>query len=61
MREKLTVSIGIAEYPTDVTNAKELAARPDEALYSAKASGKNKSCLYDGAASKGDSLKDALK
>ncbi len=61
MREKLTVSIGIAEYPTDVTNAKELAARADEALYSAKASGKNKSCLYDGAASKGDSLKDALK
>jgi len=56
LRERLTVSIGIADYPTDATNAKELVARADEALYAAKASGKNKSCLYDGAAFRGDSL-----
>lgn len=61
LRERLTVSIGIANYPTGGTNAKELVAQADEALYAAKASGKNKSCLYDGVVSRGNTLKDALK
>jgi len=61
LRERLTVSIGIAAYPADAVSAKDLVARAYEALYAAKVSGKNKSCLYDGAASKDDSLKDSLK
>jgi len=53
LREKLTISIGIAAYPINATSAEELVVRADEALYAAKVRGKNKSCLYD-AASKGD-------
>jgi len=57
---KLTISIGIATYPTDATSAKELVARADEALYVAKARGKNRTCLYSAAAPKGDLTKDGL-
>ena len=61
LRERLTVSIGIAGFPTDGINVKELVARTDEALYAAKASGKNKSYPYDGVSIRGGSRKDALK
>ena len=57
---RLTISIGIAAYPTDATSAEELIARADEALYAAKARGKNKSCLYNAARPQGDLPQDRL-
>lgn len=60
LRSKLTISIGIAVYPTDATSPKELVVRADEALYGAKARGKNRSCLYGAAAGESDSTKDGL-
>jgi len=39
---KMTVSIGIAVYPDDADNASGLLDRADQALYSAKRSGKNR-------------------
>lgn len=40
--EQITVSVGIAVYPTDATTPADLIARADAALYSAKKSGKNR-------------------
>lgn len=42
----LTVSIGIAGYPDDVDSETKLIAAADAALYSAKRSTRNRSCLY---------------
>jgi two-component system cell cycle response regulator len=42
---RLTASIGVASYPaTDVADVDDLIARADEALYRAKAAGRNKVC-----------------
>jgi len=60
LQGRLTISIGIAAYPTDATSATELLARADTALYAAKATGKNRSCLCDPAAPKGDLPDDRL-
>lgn len=43
---KVTVSIGIATYPVDTKKAENLVNCADKALYRAKATGKNKTCLY---------------
>ena len=43
---KVTVSIGIATYPIDTKNAQDLVNCADKALYHAKATGKNRTCLY---------------
>jgi diguanylate cyclase (GGDEF)-like protein len=42
----VTVSIGAAVYPDHATSAEELFARADEALYQAKARGKNRVVFY---------------
>jgi diguanylate cyclase (GGDEF)-like protein len=39
---KLTISGGVATYPADGTNSKEIIEKADEALYEAKKSGRNK-------------------
>lgn len=39
---RLTVSAGVAEYPDDAGNLRELITRADKALYAAKAAGKNR-------------------
>ena len=39
--QPMTMSIGVASYPTDAATAEELVRRADEALYKAKASGGN--------------------
>ena len=39
---KITLSIGIAEFPTDGQTADEVISNADEALYSAKRSGRNR-------------------
>ena len=40
-QKRLTVSIGVASYPEDADNGKDLVERADEALYTAKKSGRN--------------------
>jgi len=46
---RLTISCGIATYPEDATHKGELISRADIALYEAKSSGKNRTCLYTSA------------
>jgi diguanylate cyclase (GGDEF)-like protein len=41
-RKRVTVSVGVAAFPTDASSAEELIQRADAALYRAKASGKNR-------------------
>ncbi|MBI3398853.1 MAG: diguanylate cyclase [Deltaproteobacteria bacterium] len=45
--QSLTVSIGIAEFPSDATSIEELIDRADKAMYVAKARGKNKIVGYE--------------
>ena len=42
---KLTASIGLATYPTNADNKENLIAMADKAMYQAKTSGKNRTCL----------------
>ena len=42
----ITLSIGVASYPTHGSTAEEILDRADKALYFAKESGKNKTILY---------------
>lgn len=51
---RLTISGGLASFPTDATTVEGLITRADEALYRAKRDGKN--CIYLG----GDSVSPAL-
>jgi diguanylate cyclase (GGDEF)-like protein len=43
----LTVSIGIASFPSDANSAPELVQKADKALYAAKEQGKNRVCVSD--------------
>jgi len=47
--EKLyvTVSIGVAEFSSDIFSVKDLVKRADEAMYQAKDEGRNRVCVYD--------------
>jgi diguanylate cyclase (GGDEF)-like protein len=42
---KITISIGVSQYPEDGGSVKELVAKADEALYRCKHTGRNKVCL----------------
>jgi len=44
--KRLTISCGIATYPEDARTKSELVSRSDIALYEAKRSGKNRTCIY---------------
>ena len=46
VRSQLSVSIGVACFPADADNAEDLMKRADEALYTAKKTGRNKVCCY---------------
>lgn len=46
LQHKLTISLGIATFPEDAQTKDELIAASDKTLYSAKESGKNRTCLY---------------
>lgn len=46
VKSQLSVSIGIASVPVDADNAEDLIKRADEALYTAKKTGRNKVCCY---------------
>lgn len=43
---QLSVSIGVACFPADADNAEDLIKNADEALYTAKRTGRNKVCFY---------------
>ena len=43
---RLTISIGIAEFPTDAANEEELMLKADDGLYEAKRLGRNRICFY---------------
>ncbi len=43
----VTVSIGLATFPTDTQNKEDLIADADKAMYIAKFSGRNKTCLTE--------------
>jgi diguanylate cyclase (GGDEF)-like protein len=43
---RVTVSIGVASFPDQATNAAELFERADQALYVAKGSGRNRTIVY---------------
>ncbi len=45
-RKKLTVSCGVASFPTDGDNIDQLLGRVDEALYMAKKTGRNRVCSF---------------
>jgi len=44
---KITASIGVASFPDDATNKKDLIAKADESLYKAKRGGRNMVCYPD--------------
>ena len=46
-KERVTVSIGVATYPVHVQSGRALIEKSDEALYTAKRSGKNRVCMVD--------------
>ena len=53
----LTISCGVASYPEDATSKEDLVMRADIALYEAKRSGKNRTCIYStGMSEKQDSI-----
>ncbi|HJQ67940.1 MAG TPA: GGDEF domain-containing protein [Blastocatellia bacterium] len=43
----ITISIGVAAYPEDGTKALDLIQKADQALYRAKLSGRNQTCVFD--------------
>lgn len=47
VRERVTISIGVAEYPADASEMMPLVANADRALYTAKATGKNCVVAYE--------------
>lgn len=47
LEEWPTISLGVAEFPTDATNIDELIHRADSAMYHAKRTGKNRVVFYE--------------
>lgn len=52
----ITISLGVASFPGDGTSALELVQKADQALFRAKLSGRNRTCLYDPEQDKPDSF-----
>ena len=44
---QISLSAGVARYPGDGVNAKELLMHADQAMYAAKKSGKNRYCIFE--------------
>lgn len=43
----MTISVGVASFPGDGLTAIEIVRKADQALYRAKMSGRNRTCIYD--------------
>ncbi|WP_289281924.1 diguanylate cyclase domain-containing protein, partial [Methylophaga sp. UBA5088] len=48
---RLSASIGIVQYPSDALTASDLLKKADQAMYAAKAAGRNQYCYYEDDAS----------
>lgn len=46
VKERITLSIGLATFPDDANDQEDLVRRADKALYEAKQTGKNRLCLF---------------
>jgi diguanylate cyclase (GGDEF)-like protein len=56
----ITISVGVATFPDDGTTGLELILRADQALYRAKLTGRNRTCLYDPEIDTPDAVQHAL-
>jgi diguanylate cyclase (GGDEF)-like protein len=56
----ITISIGVASFPFDGLTALELVQKADQALYRAKLSGRNRTCVFDPTVDRPDSIHHAV-
>ncbi len=57
---RVTISLGTATFPADGLSALELVQKADQALYRAKQSGRNQTCIYDPHLDQPDALRQAI-
>jgi diguanylate cyclase (GGDEF)-like protein len=53
----ITISLGVASFPEDGVTALDLVQKADQALFRAKLSGRNQTCVYDCSIDKPDSFR----
>ncbi|MEK6300411.1 MAG: GGDEF domain-containing protein [Acidobacteriota bacterium] len=53
----ITISMGVASYPEDGRTALDIVQKADQALFRAKLSGRNQTCIYDPSIDKPDSFR----
>jgi len=56
----ITISLGVATFPADGEGALEIVQKADQALFRAKLSGRNRSCVFDSDVDKPDSFHQPL-
>jgi diguanylate cyclase (GGDEF)-like protein len=56
----ITISLGVATFPDDSSAALEIVQKADQALFRAKLSGRNRTCVYDPEIDKQDSFHQAV-
>ncbi|MFP5261443.1 MAG: diguanylate cyclase [Blastocatellia bacterium] len=56
----VTISLGVSSFPEDGKEALDLVQKADQALFRAKLSGRNKTCVYDPEVDKPDSFRPAV-
>jgi two-component system cell cycle response regulator len=56
----ITISLGVATFPDDGTAALEIVQKADQALFRAKLSGRNRTCVFDREVDKPDSFHQAV-
>ena len=56
----ITISLGVATFPDDGIGALEIVQKSDQALFRAKLSGRNRTCVYDPEVDKPDAVHQAV-
>jgi diguanylate cyclase (GGDEF)-like protein len=56
----ITISLGVATFPDDGIGALEIVQKADQALFRAKLSGRNRTCVFDIQIDKPDSFHQAV-
>lgn len=56
----ITISLGVATFPDDGLEALEIVQKSDQALFRAKLSGRNRTCVFDSEVDKPDSFHQAV-
>jgi len=56
----ITISLGVASFPEAGRTALDLVQKADQALYRAKLSGRNQTCMYDPAVDSPDPIHQAV-